>query len=306
MAGWYIVHSDRDDGPYSLNELRTLLRDDELSLSATIREGTDGTPVRVSDVPAVAKSYERTCEDGSGRISMVFLSIFALVLGGAVLLTLFAVIFPALGNVKEAARRSQSQNHLHNITVALHNYNLVHDAFPPAGIVLADGTERYGWGTLLLPYVMSSPLYASMEIERRNWDDPALHSEVAMPVFMYLNPAIPEVHDTHGRAVIHYSANRHLLFINSRTRMSDITDGVADTLLFGEIAAATPPWASVRNYRDPLTGIGLSARQFGHPNGEYAQFAYADGVVRLLNAGIDPDILRKLALPNDGEEVPSY
>ncbi len=90
----------------------------------------------------------------------------------AIIAILIALLLPAVQQAREAARRTQCKNNLHNIGLALHNYHDVYSEFPAAIINSGRYTAnnmRYnnggsgtlnttGW-VLLLPYLDQAPMY---------------------------------------------------------------------------------------------------------------------------------------------------
>lgn len=84
----------------------------------------------------------------------------------AIIAVLISLLLPAVQMAREAARRSQCQNNLKQIGLALHNYHDVHKVFPPAAINMGssdDTTWAYnlnhtGWA-MLLPQLEQGPLH---------------------------------------------------------------------------------------------------------------------------------------------------
>jgi prepilin-type N-terminal cleavage/methylation domain-containing protein len=52
----------------------------------------------------------------------------------AIIAILVAMLLPAVQQVREAARKSQCQDHMHNLGIAIHNYEASHKMLPPATI----------------------------------------------------------------------------------------------------------------------------------------------------------------------------
>src|SRR3712207_6554389 len=88
----------------------------------------------------------------------------------AIIAILIALLLPAVQQAREAARRSQCKNNLHQMGLALHNYHDAHNVFPPANfkVLIQDtspdqfNSQSTHWGAMLLPYLDQAPLYNSM------------------------------------------------------------------------------------------------------------------------------------------------
>jgi prepilin-type N-terminal cleavage/methylation domain-containing protein len=89
----------------------------------------------------------------------------------AIIAVLVALLLPAVQQAREAARRSQCKNNLHNIGLAIHNYAESFKQFPPSRIAIPNlawggptqgGPPFYlnatGW-TMLLPFLDQAPLW---------------------------------------------------------------------------------------------------------------------------------------------------
>src|SRR5690606_12301272 len=96
---------------------------------------------------------------------------------------LVALLLPAVQSVREAARRTQCQDHLHNLALAVHNYEGVHKRLPPghmnpqirilAGLCSEGRNGTWAWGAMLLPQIEQKPLYDLIEPGRDEFQNTA-------------------------------------------------------------------------------------------------------------------------------------
>jgi prepilin-type N-terminal cleavage/methylation domain-containing protein len=90
----------------------------------------------------------------------------------AIIGILVALLLPAIQAAREAARRTQCQNNLKQLGVALQNYHDTWESFP-AGCVDQDGVDHnqdrgnWAWGAMLLPYLEQTALYEAIDPTKR-------------------------------------------------------------------------------------------------------------------------------------------
>jgi prepilin-type N-terminal cleavage/methylation domain-containing protein len=187
---------------------------------------------------------------------------------------LIALLLPAVQKAREAAARTQVQNKLKQIGVALQNHHDVQKHLP-AGYIgdfnaagadskTLDGPPGWGWGSLILPQLEEQSLHDQLRKDRACWD-PANAQLVATQLAVFLNPAAPddgqptEVKGRNGEILSrfgksHFVANvghdepwgytrgdhRKIangpFYRNSRVQFSQITDGLTKTVFIGEHA----------------------------------------------------------------------
>jgi prepilin-type N-terminal cleavage/methylation domain-containing protein len=92
----------------------------------------------------------------------------------AIIAILVAMLLPAVQQVREAARKTQCSDHLHNLAIAIHNYEATHRTLPFAWMINTD-LNVSPYGIQLLPFIEQKPLWDK-------WDSraPAFNEAVAM------------------------------------------------------------------------------------------------------------------------------
>ncbi len=80
----------------------------------------------------------------------------------AIIGILVALLLPAIQAAREAARRTQCNNNLKQIGVALQNYHDTYKIFPPSYV--NNGPDiMWGWGMLILPFMEQQALFEKID-----------------------------------------------------------------------------------------------------------------------------------------------
>jgi hypothetical protein len=200
--------------------------------------------------------------------------------------------------------RTMSKNHLKQMGLAVTNVVDRDGEFPAGALFDNAGRPLHGWQTGLLPFVGEEMVAQRIDLTR-SWDDPVNAAALRTPIPVFLNPGIPAPTTATDRlAETHYSGNALLLRDRRLKAMADIPDGMANTLLAGEIRDRFVPWGQPMNVRDLRRGINRSPEGFGSVFPEGMHALMVDGRVQFLSEEIAPRILKALATPAGGEPPP--
>jgi prepilin-type processing-associated H-X9-DG protein len=171
------------------------------------------------------------------RVRSAF-SLFELLVILAILALLFALLFPAVFKVREAASRAKSQNNLKQLAIALHNYHDANGTLPPG-----NDANNFSAAARLLPYVEQDNLYKQIDFNKP-MTDKANETVRKIGVAVFQSPNDPQEYrkDAPGSTNYLFNAgskpglenNDGVLYQNSKIRFADILDGTSNTLMIGE------------------------------------------------------------------------
>ena len=250
----------------------------------------------------------------------------------AIIAVLIALLLPAVQQAREAARRTQCRNNLHQIGLALHNYHDTHMLFPPGGVKGVGnctymGCDMAGIFVLLLPMVDETAIYNAYNMDTSVWPGPPIWSAgstsvgnttvTSQKIVQYVCPSQPEpiatsYYTRHGSytfcsgSVAGENGGGGTFFNNSRVRMRDIRDGTSNTFGIGEretgnINGYMEPWAAGGYDGNAATFSPMNALWkwpddiFRSPHEGGAFFLFMDGQVRFLSENIDMSTYRALS-----------
>lgn len=192
------------------------------------------------------------------------------------------------GGMRVSAARMKSANNLKLIGIAVHNCE-THSGRGelPRSSFDAAGRPVHSWQTALLPYLEEEALHNRIDLTKP-WTHPTNTLPLATPVGSFLNPAHPD-NRVNGYGASHYAGNVFVVMGNAK-RFDSFPQGIADTVLAGEVNAGFRAWGDPFNVRDPRAGAGGGAHAYGSAGNRPPQFVMLDGSVRTF----DPQKLAEL------------
>ena len=306
----------------------------------------------MSGLPAPARSGRQPAHT---RRAFTLIELLVVI---AIIAILIGLLLPAVQKVREAAARMSCQNNLHQMTLAMHGYHDSYGTLPPA--FQNPGNNFYGswaWGALILPFLEQAPLHKQLNVEGVRFGNEMMHvtaadvpgslSQTKLKVYRCPSDLGPDINDrrsNHGlsnyRAVAgpytypFITVNQDfggVMWMNSKVRLTDITDGTSNTLNVGECKwdIAPPPgygvktaciWAGMTGFVPGTNSVrisdvcwwvdeatatvnGTAPQAFSSRHHGGAMFGFCDGSVRFFRDGADPNKIRFLAGRNDNVVV---
>lgn len=262
----------------------------------TIPSVAGGAPLM--GAPAMAAPVMTNAPVSSGRSGMsIVMIVLALLGGGAILviLALVALLLPAVGAAREAARRVQCSNNVKQIVLAMYNYQDAYGSFPPAYTVDANGKKLHSWRTLILPYLEQDALFRQINLNEP-WDSPsnAPFAQMAGKVFHCPSHAAGDL----GSSYVLVVGPKTIFDGNKGKKLFEITDGTSNTVMVVEWPGANKNWMEPTDL--DLNLFVQGAGTGGHHKGTFTA-GFADGSVRSLSSTTDPGTRQAMGTAAGGE-----
>jgi hypothetical protein len=219
-------------------------------------------------------------------------------------------------SLREATGPQLTRQHLQQMGEALERHYVEHEAYPIGGTFARnDAGEiqgQHGWMTFLLPYIGEAELYRAID-QTKPFDDLVNRNAMGRNVTVYFAAGGDRARIGNGFAVAHFAglggeiddANglSHLGIFERdvAVKREEITDGLSETLIVGELAGTYPPWGDPENWRQIGRGLNKDVNGFGSYTGNGATFLRADGSVKFFSNKTDPKLLERMST-RDGTE----
>ncbi len=209
------------------------------------------------------------------------------------------LIATATATIEDTIRPAATTDKFKQILLAMHNYHDVYKMFPPRDDVRDEqGRTGLSWRVHLLPFLDAHNLYDEFRLDE-SWDSDHNKPLIAKVPDVYRSPS-PDV--ALGHTTFLAPIGEDTVFGGPKaTRFSDIRDGTSNTVVLVEVQPQRAvPWTAPDDYAfDPESpGRGMQLDNDGR-----FLAALADGSVRRLRAGLDPELLLRLFQKSSGKSV---
>jgi prepilin-type N-terminal cleavage/methylation domain-containing protein/prepilin-type processing-associated H-X9-DG protein len=237
----------------------------------------------------------------------------------AIIAILIGLLLPAVQKVRGAAARLQCANNLKQIGLACHNHHDSMNGLPPGYAAFSsyvdgatDTSPGWSWAAYLLPYIEQDNIYKSITFSL-----PVEHSanvaatQTMQRVYLCPGDQTPTtafvVMDGFGKPIALAAPSSYaaciggdesdtfgpyglgVFYRNSRTRLTDITDGTSQTIMVGERAWSNAQGIWAGAIQNGVIQRGPRNPNPGNKNGSYPAATLVLAHSHLNNALTDTD-----------------
>jgi prepilin-type N-terminal cleavage/methylation domain-containing protein len=247
----------------------------------------------------------------------------------AIIAILIGLLLPAVQKVRDAAARSQSQNNLKQLGLAINNIGGTYNQLLPPSYGAFPMNGPYGSLFVhMLPFIEQNNLYNQYNPGSGGYfgglnPTTGLPNPITAVIKPYLAPADP-TNNVNGTPGLTSYASNYLVFGNTGANLpATFSDGTSNTVIFMERFAVSSSaqhyWSTVNTYivASPVPGTPGYGFQIAPPPGSAVDSlpqgcssaammaGLADGSVRTVTNGVSPSTWYLACSPNDGQPMPS-
>ncbi len=217
-------------------------------------------------------------KEGQPRKSIRWIEIIVVVFAVAVML---GILLPALSQMRNAARRTQSLNTLRHLGLAAVNYESGRMRFPTASMKIRGSQCEHSWGVALLPNLEASNLTSQIDYDQP-WDSARNSHVLSQEHPLFLNPLEHGSFDKKGYGLNHYAANSAVILESGEAATLDSVQ--SNDVLFGEVSDGYLPWGQPGNARPYANGVRFDTTSFGNPSFAGAGVVFVDASTHWIEA----------------------
>jgi hypothetical protein len=226
---------------------------------------------------------------------------------------LVALLLPPLDETREYARSRACLNNLKGVALATIAYEVEQGQFPPVHTVNSSNEPLLSWRVSLLPRLEQQGIFSSVTFDEA-WNGPKNRAWSSLPIDVYCCPS-----DASALPITNYFA-----VVGAQTawpasgvrKMSDITDGPAQTILLIEDHGRDVHWAEPKDlsFREAVDMLSKPSKPSGTHRLDKGFFykptigrsvVFADGRYALLNCPISRQLAEALLTVDGGEKISS-
>jgi hypothetical protein len=236
--------------------------------------------------------------------AMWILTRWSLVVGFISIIALILLLLPPIQGPPDGGGRAGScANNLRNIALALQQYESVNGSFPPAYIADANGNPMHSWRVLLLPYLELKNLYNLYHFDEP-WDGPNNSQLHGTRVRLFTCPS--DIMSRTNTSYVVVTGPKTMWPGAKTTKMSDLKDGAANTIMLVEVHNSGIHWMEPRDLDIAQMSLVINSPAVpsissGHSGG-FAHVVMASGQTKKLKDNTSPKALTAALTIAGGEK----